>query len=109
MMCSFLYYANHLRDTDMHPFGPAGTLCSLPPLVNNAVELEGVFSYTLSDADQTDKILSVEMNHDLRRSVRLKKWLRKRLQKKLIGRYQPDYGEDEYLRRAVRVNEVFFY
>lgn len=104
-----LFYANHLRDTDMHPFGPARTLCSLPPLVNNPVELEGVFSFTLSDADQQDKILAVEMNHDLRRPVRFKKWLRKRLQKKLIGRYQPDYGEDEFLRKAVRVNELFFY
>ena len=105
----FLFYANHLRDTDMHPFGPARTLCSLPPLVNNPVELEGVFSFTLSDADQQDKILAVEMNHDLRRPVRFKKWLRKQLQKKLTGRYHPDYGEDEFLRKAVRVNELFFY
>ena len=104
-----LFYANHLRDTDMHPFGPARTLCSLPPLINNSVELKSVFSFTLSDTDQQDKILAVEMNHDLRRPVRFKKWLRKRLQKKLISRYQPDYGEDEFLRKAIRVNELFFY
>ena len=104
-----LYYANHLRDTDMHPFGPARTLCSLPPVVGEPVELKGVFSFSLSDADQRDKILAVEMNHDLRRPIRFKKWLRKRLQKKLIGRYQPDYGEDEFLRKAIRVNELFFY
>ena len=93
----------------MHPFGPAGTLCPLPPVTGRPVELKGVFSFTLSERDQQDKILAVEMNHDLRRPVRFKKWLRKQLQKKLIGRYQPDYGDDEFLRKAVRVNELFFY
>ena len=107
--CLLMYYANHLKTTDMHPFGPAGSLCSLPPVTNNPVELKGVFSFTLTQQDQQDKILAVEMNHDLRRPVRLKKWLRKRLQKIVIGRYQPDYGEDEFLRKAVRSNELFFY
>ena len=107
--CLLMYYANHLNTTDMHPFGPAGSLCSLPPVTGESVTLKGVFSFTLTPQDQQDKILAVEMNHDLRRPVRLKKWLRKRLQKIVIGRYQPDYGEDEFLRKAVRSNELFFY
>ncbi len=105
----YLYYANHLTETDMHPYGPSGSLVSLPPVVNQDIELNGVFSFTLSDEDQQDKVFAIEMNHDLRRPVRFKKWLRKRLQKKLIGRYQPDFGEDEFFRKAVRVNELFFY
>lgn len=104
-----LFYANHLKGTDMYPFGPAGTLCSLPPIIGQSTKLSGVFSLTLNEQDLIDKILALEMNHDLRRPVRAKKWIRKRLQKKLIGRYQPDYGEDEFLRKAVRINEMFFY
>ncbi|KEQ18293.1 hypothetical protein GZ78_12290 [Endozoicomonas numazuensis] len=49
------------------------------------MKLSGVFSYTLNEAEQKDKIMALEMNHDLRRPVRFKKWLRKRLQKALIN------------------------
>ena len=104
-----MFYANHLANTDMHPYGPSGSLVSLPPVTSDEVKLSGAFSFTLHEAEQKDKIMALEMNHDLRRPIRWKKWLRKRLQKALIKRYQPDYGEDEFFRKAVRTNEVFFY
>lgn len=105
----FMYYANHLANTDMYPFGPSGSIVSLPPVTGDAVKLSGAFSYTLNDSEQKNKIMAIEMNHDLRRPVRFKKWLRKCLQKALIKRYQPDYGEDEFFRKAIRTNELFFY
>jgi LmbE family N-acetylglucosaminyl deacetylase len=104
-----LFYANHLNNTDMHPFGPSGSVMSLPPVTQESVELAGAFSFTLNEKDQKDKIFALEMNHDLRRPVKVKKWLRKRLQQKLLKRYQPDYGEDEFFRKAIRANEIFFY
>ncbi|WP_062263206.1 PIG-L deacetylase family protein [Endozoicomonas arenosclerae] len=104
-----MFYANHLANTDMHPYGPSGSLVSLPPVTGDEVNLSGAFSFSLNEVEQKDKIMALEMNHDLRRPVRWKKWLRKRLQKTLIKRYQPDYGEDEFFRKAVRANELFFY
>ncbi len=104
---AMLYYMNHVGTTDMHPFGCSHSLVSLPPSFGEIVSLEGVFSFPLTEEDQRDKILSLEMQHDLRRPIKFRKWLRKRLQRLLIGRHLPDYGEDDYLRRAVRQNELF--
>jgi len=48
------------------------------------------------------------MMHDLQTPLRWKKKLRFKLQSWLIGRELSPYGEDEYLRIAIRDNELFF-
>ncbi|MGI9273833.1 MAG: PIG-L family deacetylase [Endozoicomonas sp.] len=102
-----LFYINHLDATDQFPFGPAKTLASIPPVTVEEVNIAGAFSFSLSEEEQRDKLIALQMNHDLRRPVRPRKWLRKQLQKLLINRYKPDYGNDEFFRKAVRANELF--
>jgi len=48
------------------------------------------------------------MMHDLNVPLSLKKKLRQKLQTFFIGRESFDYGSDDYLRKAVRKNELFY-
>lgn len=103
-----LLYTNHLSSTDMHPFGPAHSIMSLPPSpAMSNLAIEGIFSVTLSKEDQLAKAVALEMMHDLRRPIKIKKKLRLLLQSLLINRKQPSYGDDPYFRKAIRNNEFF--
>ncbi|UYM17979.1 PIG-L deacetylase family protein [Endozoicomonas euniceicola] len=103
----FFYYANHLESTDLYPFGPPHTLISVPPVIDNHLKISGFQSIQLSARNQKNKLISLEMNHDLNRPVKLKKWLRKKIQQLFIRRYIPDYGHDEFFRKSVKNNEFF--
>lgn len=104
----FLMYANHLRTTDIFPFGQEHTVMSLPPQCESDIFFERVFSYELSDQMQRDKIYSLEMMHDLKPSLRFRKRLRKYLQKYFLGRSCFRYGQDDFFRKAIRSNELFY-
>ena len=102
-----LKYANHLSTTDMHPFGPAHTVASLPPSLEQ-IDVDSIYSFTLAEKDQLSKAVALDMMHDLRRSVKLKKVIRSHLQSLFINRKPPTYGRDPYFRKAIRQNEIFF-
>lgn len=48
------------------------------------------------------------MMHDLQPRPPFKRRLRRRLQGWLAGRRWPAYGEDEFMRKAVRRHELFW-
>lgn len=102
------FYANHYFYTDLHPFGPAHTAASLPPWFAEPLLPACVHSVPLTLDKQKDKACALAMMHDLRPKLSLRKKLRKTLQAWLIGRPVTPYGEDDYFRKAVRDNELFF-
>ncbi|MET4692680.1 PIG-L deacetylase family protein [Endozoicomonas lisbonensis] len=102
-----LLYANHLTTTDMHPYGPAHSNASLPPSFE-MTKVNSLFSVPLDKKVQTDKAISLEMMHDLRRPIKFKKKIRAIIQSLIINRKITSYGADPYFRKAVRSNELFF-
>lgn len=106
---TLLLYTNH-ADRNRYPYGPAGTLMSLPPPVAQEVKIDRVYSHPVSPELQRQKLFALESMHDLRSSP-------SRL-------YQVEIGQDRvrefekqgpsavggvnYLRRGPRSNELFF-
>jgi hypothetical protein len=104
---NFLLYTNHNHHTDMYPFGPEHNDLPLPPHFSDLVVADKLLCFPLSAEDQRDKICALKMMHDLNRPVAFKKRLRRSVQR-LIGRSAMPYGDDEYLRKAVRQQELFW-
>ena len=102
----YLYYSNHLNNTDMWPFGPAGSLASLPPI--NTL-YNGIISFEVNRIQQINKSCVLEMMHDLRSSKSLKINLRYHFQRLLAGRSLPYFGAESYYRKNVKSNEIFFF
>ena len=106
---TLLLYTNH-ADRNRYPYGPAGTLMSLPPPVAQEVMIDRVYSHPVSPELQRQKLFALESMHDLRSSP-------SRLYQVEIG---PDrvrefekqgpsaVGGVNYLRRGPRSNELFF-
>ena len=106
---TLLLYTNH-ADRNRYPYGPAGTVMSLPPPVEQEVILDRVYSHPVSTEVQRQKLFALESMHDLRPSP-------SRI-------YQAEFGDDRsiapeeigtsagggvnYLRRGPRSNELFF-
>jgi LmbE family N-acetylglucosaminyl deacetylase len=105
---TLLCYANHLHDNDMWPMGDAHAGVPLPPLAeaNNAPLLP--WSLPLSRPQQIDKACALGMMHDLQTPLPKKRRLRRWLQTLLTGRRWPRYGDNEYFRKNVRRQEVFW-
>jgi hypothetical protein len=57
---------------------------------------------------QQDKLMALFMQHDLLIPCNLKKKLRHLLQAWFIKRPRNRYGDDEYFRKAIRANEIFY-
>ncbi len=106
---TLLLYTNH-ADRNRYPYGPAGTAMSLPPPVEQEVQIDRVYSHPVSIDLQRRKLFALESMHDLRPSP-------SRI-------YQAEFGADRsiepeaigtsagggvnYLRRGPRSNELFF-
>jgi LmbE family N-acetylglucosaminyl deacetylase len=106
---TLLLYTNH-ADRNRYPYGPAGTIMSMPPPVAQAVAVDRVYSHPVSAAVQREKLFALESMHDLRSSP-------SRLYQVEVGAdrlHQPEkqgpsaVGGVNYLRRAPRSNELFF-
>ncbi len=104
-----LLYTNH-ADRNRYPYGPAGTLASLPPPVEQEVQIDRVYSHPVSPDLQRAKLFALESMHDLRSSP-------SRLYQAEIGAdraIEPEEagpsaaGGVNYLRRGPRSNELFF-
>ncbi len=103
----WLLYANHLDASQDFPFGPANTVCGLPPAVQQSVTVDGLYSVGLDADTRRRKALALDLMHDLKRPLKWKKWWRKRLQRVLLAREINPYGEDDFFRKAVRQCELF--
>lgn len=106
---TLLLYTNH-ADRNRYPYGPAGTIMSLPPPVPQDVAVDRVYSHPVSPDLQRQKLFALESMHDLRSSP-------SRLYQAEIGADRviepekpgpPSAGGVNYLRRAPRSNELFF-
>ncbi|MBI3928866.1 MAG: PIG-L family deacetylase [Armatimonadetes bacterium] len=99
---TFLLYTNHAAE-NRYPFGPAGTVVSLPPWSGPELPVDGLYAHPVDLELQRRKLFALESMHDLRLSP---------AEQSSPGRERrPDYPrvpEVDYFRRAVRSEEVFF-
>lgn len=101
-------YTNHSNYNEYYPYGPSGTIVSLPPNFTKDTLFDSIVSLSLSKDMQSKKLLALEANSDLRsylRCLTIKGSLRQFLSnlKKLILS-----TDNSYFRRAVKDNELFF-
>lgn len=105
---AMLLYTNH-ADRNRYPYGPAGTIMSLPPPLAQDVPIDRVYSHPVSANLQRQKLFALESMHDLRSSP-------SRLYSVEVGEDRAAEPEKEgpsavggvnYLRRAPRSNELF--
>jgi LmbE family N-acetylglucosaminyl deacetylase len=101
---TFLLFTNHAVE-NLYPFGPAGTVMSLPPWSTSDLTVERVYSHPVDLDMQRRKLFALESMHDLRLSpdeqdtCALPGVLRR-----------PDYPRTprvDYFRRGIRSEEVF--
>ena len=99
----FLLYTNH-ADSDHYPYGPAGTVVSLPPGEGH-VSMQKIYSHPTAHALQIRKLFALESMHDLRLSPD------EQVTCSATIAHRPDYpriSDVDYFRRAPRANELFF-
>lgn len=103
----FLLYTNHAVGTDnRYPYGPAGTVLSLPPYAGTLLPVQGVYAHPVSAETQLRKLFALETMHDLRLSP---------AEQNACGDpsapRRADYPRTpavDYLRRGPRPQELFF-
>jgi LmbE family N-acetylglucosaminyl deacetylase len=103
---TFLLYTNHASE-NRYPFGPAGTVMSLPPWSASYLLVEGVYSHPVDAAMQRRKLFALESMHDLRLSPAEQATCDLGPGLKRRDDY-PRVAAVDYFRRAVRSEEVFF-
>ncbi len=100
----FLLYTNH-TDSNHYPYGPAGTVVSLPPSERH-VSMQKIYSHPTAHALQIRKLFALESMHDLRLSPDEQITC-----SSATIAHRPDYPripEEDYFRRAPRANELFY-
>jgi len=103
-----LLYTNHLNISELYPHGEMGSSITLPPLFQEGLLFDSIFSFELNKHKQRDKYFAIESMHDLRDSllaISFKKAF-KLTQKLFKTRIMTK--DKSYFRRAVRANELFF-
>ena len=103
---ALLLYTNH-ADRNRYPYGPAGTLLSLPPPPPGDVRLDRIYSHPVPPALQRIKLFALESMHDLRFSpTRQYQLAREELRAAAPEKPGPE-PDITYLRRGPRSNELF--
>jgi LmbE family N-acetylglucosaminyl deacetylase len=103
---TLLLYTNH-ADRNRYPYGPAGTLMSLPPPPGD-VTLDRVYSHPVPAGLQRQKLFALESMHDLRYSP-TRQFQLAREEARALAQEKPGPEPDiTYLRRGPRSNELFF-
>jgi LmbE family N-acetylglucosaminyl deacetylase len=100
----FLLYTNH-TDSNHYPYGPAGTVVSLPPSEHH-LSMQKIYSHATPQALQIRKLFALESMHDLRLSPD-----EQTTPGSVTTARRPDYPrapEEDYFRRAPRANELFY-
>ncbi|HUP39187.1 MAG TPA: PIG-L family deacetylase [Vicinamibacterales bacterium] len=104
---TLLLYTNH-ADRNRYPYGPAGTLLSLPPPPPGNVVIDRVYSHPVSTALQRLKLFALESMHDLRFTP-TRQYQLARQELRAMAPEKPGSEPDiTYLRRGPRSNELFF-
>ena len=105
-------YLNHFVLNEYYPYGKEGGTISLPPhFEDKKIYFDGIYSHSLSDDKQKDKLFALEAMHDLRLDTEWRfskstiKFAWKQILRDIMGRDDSDYS---YYRRFVRSNELFF-
>jgi len=102
-----LLYTNH-ADRGRYPYGPAGTLMSLPPPPPGEVALDRVYSHPVPVSLQRLKLFALESMHDLRYTPsRQYQLARPELRTMAVEKTGPE-PDITYLRRGPRSNELFY-
>jgi LmbE family N-acetylglucosaminyl deacetylase len=104
---TLLLYTNH-ADRNRYPYGPAGTLMSLPPPPPGDMIIDRVYSHPVSADLQRRKLFALESMHDLRYSP-TRQYQLARDEARALAQEKPGPEPDiTYLRRGPRSNELFF-
>lgn len=100
-------YTNHHPMSSLIPYGESGSLIAMPPNFGGDLRISSVYSYGLNKIKQKDKLLALESMNDLRLDT---EWQTSAgITEVVINRYKDDLiGSDDYFRKAVRANEIFF-
>jgi LmbE family N-acetylglucosaminyl deacetylase len=104
---TLLLYTNH-ADRNRYPYGPAGTLMSLPPPPPGDVVIDRVYSHPVSPGMQRLKLFALESMHDLRFTPTRQYQLAREDARALAPEKQGPEPDITYLRRGPRSNELFF-
>ena len=103
---TLLLYTNH-ADRNRYPYGPAGTLMSLPPPPAD-VTIDRLYSLPLSPSLQRLKLFALESMRDLRLSP-TRQYQLAREEWRTLSPEKPGPPPDiTYLRRGPRSNELFY-
>ena len=104
---TLLLYTNH-ADRNRYPYGPAGTLLSLPPPPPGDVVVDRVYSHPVVPDLQRLKLFALESMHDLRFTP-TRQYQLARDEARAMAPEKPGPEPDiTYLRRGPRSNELFF-
>lgn len=103
---TLLLYTNH-ADNNRYPYGPAGTVMSLPA-ITRPVGLDRVFSLPVSADLQRVKLFALESMHDLRYSPTRQYQLAIGDGRALSPEKEGPGPDITYLRRGPRSNELFY-
>lgn len=104
---TLLLYTNH-AESNRYPYGPAGTLMSLPRLPAGEVLLDRVYSHPLTPGLQRLKLFALESMHDLRFTPTRQYQLAVDDQRASAPERVGPGPDITYLRRAPRSNELFY-
>ena len=101
-------YTNH-ADRNRYPYGPAGTLLSLPPPPPpGEVVLDRIYSHPVTPALQRFKLFALESMHDLRFTPTRQYQLAREDARAMAAEKEGPAPDITYLRRGPRSNELFF-
>lgn len=105
-----LFYVNHLPTTELYPVGRCDGTVSIPPMHDESVAIDTVWSLPLDAHTRVRKRVALETHHDLRPPQyqdgrTLLSVIKDALLRPYTHLVQPDI---DYVRRAVRPNELFF-
>jgi LmbE family N-acetylglucosaminyl deacetylase len=104
---TLLGYANHLHDNDRWPMGNSGEGITLAPTFDPTVVMQP-YCLPLSREQQRDKAMALGMMHDLQPPAPFKRRVRRVIQRLLANRAPSAYGANEFFRKAVRRQELFW-
>lgn len=106
---TLLLYTNH-ADRNRYPYGPAGTLMSLPPPPNGPVDVavDRIYSHATPPALQRLKLFALESMHDLRFNPNRQYQLAKGDDRMATPEKPGPEPDITYLRRGPRSNELFY-
>ncbi len=104
---TLLLYTNH-ADRNRYPYGPAGTLMSLPPPPPGDIVIDRMYSHPVTPALQRVKLFALESMHDLRFNPSRQYQLARQDARAAAPEKPGPEPDITYLRRGPRSNELFY-